>query len=237
MNKREKMIKKRKRKKKVWAGLALVLILAGAVLVYLGFQAKLEERSVQKQLRAIYSSQLEERPPVTTQAVPPTEAGGSQPPDPEADPRPSVLPDDDEEAQEPFDIRKLKPMAIVTIPRIKIEAVMVEGVTPNDLRYAVGHFPGTGLPGQPGNLSIAGHRNFITGDFFGHLDKVVPGDEILVEYEGRRFTYRVTESFAVLPHETWVLNPTSEAQITLVTCTPPRVSSHRLIVRGVLQEG
>ena len=215
---------------------ALMLIMAGASLVYLSSRSKWEENSVQKQLRAIYSSQLVSGQfPVDPDGQGEAGQGGTGAVPIET--VPAVLPDDQEETDEPFDISRLKPMAILKIPKIKIEAVMVEGVTPNDLRYAVGHFPGTGLPGQAGNLAIAGHRNFITGDFFGHLDKVGLDDQLIVEYGNHTFVYRVTEIFVVEPDETWVLNPSREAQITLVTCTPPRISSHRLIVRGVLEHG
>ena len=211
------------------AGLAVFLILAGATLVYFGFRSKWQEKSVQGQLRTIYASQVASGQPPLQRPE-----GDSGRGDEVEETIPPILPDDREEADEDFDISRLRPFAILKIPKIKIEAVMVEGVTPNDLRFALGHFPGTGLPGQKGNLAVAGHRNFITGDFFGHLDKVVPGDQVIVEYYGVIYTYTVTEIFTVEPGDTWVLNPAPEPQITLVTCTPPRVSTHRLIVRGLL---
>lgn len=222
------MVRKYKGKKSLMVALAIFLIAAGSSLIYFGFRWKWQENSVQRQLRTIYSSQ------VASQGRPPSGPDGQ--PSEEEISLPLVLPDDREEADERFDISRLRPLGILKIPRIKIEAVMVEGVTANDLRFAVGHFPGTGLPGQEGNLAIAGHRNFITGDFFGHLDKVEPGDELIVEYYGRTYTYEVTEVFVVEPRDTWVLKPGSGSQITLVTCTPPRLSTHRLIVRGTLQK-
>ena len=223
--------RKQRRKKPLILAVAIFLMVAGTALIYVGFRWKWQESSVQRQLRTIYSSQ------VASQGRPPSgpDGGVSQAPEEEMS-LPLVLPDDREEADERFDISRLRPLGILKIPRINIEAVMVEGVTANDLRFAVGHFPGTGLPGQEGNLAIAGHRNFITGDFFGHLDKVGPGDELIVEYYGRTYTYEVTEVFVVEPRDTWVLKPGSGSQITLVTCTPPRLSTHRLIVRGTLQK-
>ena len=206
-----------------------MLILAGAALFFFGFRSKWQEKSVQGQLRTIYAGQ------VASGQLPLKGPEGESGPGAETEKTvPPVLPDDREEAAEDFDISRLRPLAILKIPKIKIEAVMVEGVTPNDLRFALGHFPGTGLPGQKGNLAVAGHRNFITGDFFGHLDKVALGDELIVEYYGETYIYTVTEIFVVEPGDTWVLNPAPEPQITLVTCTPPRVSTHRLIVRGLL---
>ncbi|HPX93562.1 MAG TPA: class D sortase [Bacillota bacterium] len=215
------------------AAFAVLLILAGTVLVYLGFRSKWQENSVQKQLRAVYTDRLASGQSWISQIEeterPEKEEGPAQT-------DPVVLPGDDEEPDQVFDINRLRPMGILKIPKIKIEAVMVEGVTPNDLRYAVGHFTGTGLPGRVGNLAIAGHRNFITGDFFGHLDKVEPGDELIVEFDGQTYIYIVSEIFVVKPEDTWVLDPASYPQITLVTCTPPRISSHRLIVRGTLRD-
>jgi sortase A len=61
------------------------------------------------------------------------------------------------------------------------------------------------------------------------------GDEIRVKTTKGEFVYEVTDIFVVEPHEVWVLDPTPEATITLVTCTPIRVATHRLIVKGKLK--
>ncbi|MPN33520.1 hypothetical protein SDC9_181008 [bioreactor metagenome] len=104
------------------------------------------------------------------------------------------------------------------------------------LRYAVGHFPTTAQAGEAGNFCLAGHRSYAYGAFFNRLDQLRAGDALIVERNGETFTYSVSEILVVEPDDTWVLNPTEDAQITLVTCTPIRVGTQRLIVKGVLQQ-
>ncbi|HBD86045.1 MAG TPA: sortase, partial [Clostridiales bacterium] len=81
---------------------------------------------------------------------------------------------------------------------------------------------------------IAGHRSYTWGSFFSRLDELEAGNEILVDRSGITYTYIVEETFVVAPEDTWVLSETEDARITLITCTPVRVATHRLIVRAVL---
>ena len=126
-------------------------------------------------------------------------------------------------------------LAILTLPAIDLEVVMREGVGSYSLRYTVGHYPKSAMPGEIGNCVIMGHRNFTYGEFFNRLDDLAVGDEIVLERAGTVYTYTVTETFVVEPGDTYVLDPTQDATVTLITCTPVRVATHRLIVRGVLQ--
>lgn len=71
-------------------------------------------------------------------------------------------------------------------------------------------------------------------EFFNRLNELEIGDSIIIEKGEQIYTYTVSEVFVVKPDETWVLDQTPDAQITLVTCTPIRIGSHRLIVKGVL---
>lgn len=226
--------KEAKRKRLFIAGFAILLILAGAALIFMGFRLQWKEKQVQGHLLKVYQEQvalgispLPEGPGGTEDLLP-----GEKP-----KPRPPLdeLPSDAEDPHEVFDLSKLKPLGVLTIPRIKLEVVAVEGVRSSDLRYSVGHFPGTGLPGK-GNFALAGHRTFVSGQFFRRLDELVVGDKIQMEYGGKSYVYRVTESFVVDPSDTWVLDPSEEAVITLVTCTPPRSTAHRLIIRGLLED-
>lgn len=211
------------------AGFAVILILVGMALVYTGFRLKREEKKVQGHLLNLYKEQ------VALGIFPrPEETVGD--PDPGTSEDLVELPSDVDDPEDSFDMSKLQPLGVLTIPRIKLEVVMVEGITPGDLRFSVGHFPGTGLPGDKGNFALAGHRTFVAGQFFRRLDELVVGDRMEVDYGGKTFVYRVTESLVVKPQDTWVLDPSSEATITLVTCTPPRSTSHRLIIRGILED-
>lgn len=128
------------------------------------------------------------------------------------------------------------PIALMTIPKIDLTVTVGEGVDPATLRYAVGHFEQTALPGEAGNFSVIGHRNYTFGQYFNRLDEMAPGDEVAVEYDGQIFTYTVTDTFVVNPEDVWVLDETDASEITLITCTPIRIATHRLIVKGELTD-
>lgn len=125
----------------------------------------------------------------------------------------------------------------VAIPKIGVELMFVEGVTNQDLKFAVGHMPQTALPGEVGNCAIAGHRSYTFGEYFNRLDEVEIGDEIHVTFAGEKYTYKVYETFLVEPSEVSVLEPQGDRKVvTLITCHPVVAATHRLIVRGELVE-
>lgn len=132
-------------------------------------------------------------------------------------------------------IGNIDALGILTIPKIDLSVLIGQDVGNDILRFAVGHFKGTALPGETGNCCIAGHRNYTWGKFFNRLNEVAKGDKILIDRDGKTYTYTVTETLVVDPEDTWVLNQTQNAEITLVTCTPIRVATHRLIVKGILE--
>ena len=102
----------------------------------------------------------------------------------------------------------------------------------DEMKYGVGHVTGTAMPGEKGNCAISGHRPYP----FRYLDTLTEGDKVIVKRDGVVYTYSVYESFEVLPEETWVLDNIigEKYTLTLITCTPYMVSSHRLIVRARL---
>jgi sortase A len=108
------------------------------------------------------------------------------------------------------------PLAVLRIPRVGIEVPVLDGTDDLILNRGVGHIQGTALPGVPGNLGIAGHRD----GFFRGLKDVVEGDKIEVELPDRTDTYVVRNIKIVLPQDTSVLNPTADSSLTLVTCYP-----------------
>lgn len=130
-------------------------------------------------------------------------------------------------------VRDVVPAFIITIPRIGLRAVVVEGTTLADLRRGPGHYPGTALPGEVGNVAIAGHRTTY-GAWFRHLDRLKPGDAILLSTKGRVFRYAVEGEQVVGPAETGPVLPTDYAALTLTTCTPPGSATMRLVVRARL---
>ncbi|MCI1953068.1 MAG: class D sortase [Clostridiales bacterium] len=127
-------------------------------------------------------------------------------------------------------------IGILSIPKIDLSVGIGEGVDKETLKYSVGHFIGTAMPGKKGNLCIAGHRSYTYGEFFNRLDEIQKNDIIIVENNGNTFNYKVIETKVVTPEEVSVLDQTKDSEITLVTCTPIRTGTHRLIVKGILME-
>jgi sortase A len=123
-------------------------------------------------------------------------------------------------------------IGIIAIPKIELSVALSEGVDASTLKYAVGHFTGTPMPGNKGNFCVAGHRSYAYNEYFNRLDELGIGDKITVTTLDGEFTYEVYESKVVKPEETYVLDNTESSEITLVTCTPIRVATHRLIVKG-----
>lgn len=77
------------------------------------------------------------------------------------------------------DTGNIEALGVLTIPKIDLSVVIGQGVDDGTLRYAVGHFDGTALPGTAGNCCVAGHRNYTWGKFFNRLNEVTVGDELL----------------------------------------------------------
>lgn len=126
-------------------------------------------------------------------------------------------------------------VGILIISKINLKVVIGEGADLKTLKYAVGHFKGTALPGQKGNFCVAGHRSYVFGEYFNRLDELKIGDEIIVKTLNGEFKYKVYKTHVVLPSQVEVLNPSNDATMTLITCTPIRVATHRLIVKARLE--
>jgi len=126
-------------------------------------------------------------------------------------------------------------VALMEIPKINLSMIIVQGVSVADLKLGPGHYPGTPLPGQPGNVVISGHRTTYLHPFRS-IDTLVAGDPIyLTTPDGKKYTYLVTKQETVLPTDVAVVDDTPTNQLTLTTCTPPFSASHRLIVVAALQ--
>ncbi len=124
-------------------------------------------------------------------------------------------------------------LGAMKIPKLEVSQHILEG-TGRQLRYGTGHVAGTAGIGEKGNLALAAHRT----QAFRHLDLLSEGDEVVLKANDNIFTYIVYESFDVKPTELWVLDPVEgeEYIMTMITCTPYTISSHRLIVRARLTE-
>ena len=112
-----------------------------------------------------------------------------------------------------------QPVGVISIPRIGLQMVAVEGTDAEQLRSGPGHYPGTPLPGEQGNVAIAGHRTTYLHPFY-NLDAPVPGDVVnLLTVQGL-FVYRVTSSQAVAPTDVAVVAPPATLTLTLTICNP-----------------
>jgi sortase A len=109
-----------------------------------------------------------------------------------------------------------QPLIRLVIPRINLEAIVVEGTDRQQLIAGPGHLTDTAMPGDPGNAVITAHRD----TFFRHIFELQKGDKITVQREGRVFEYEVTGKKVVSPNDLSVVAPTPDAQLTLITCFP-----------------
>jgi len=102
------------------------------------------------------------------------------------------------------------------IPKIQMDAIVVEGASRRELSEGPGHMKQTAQPGETGNAVITAHRD----TFFRHIYELNKGDQIQVRRSGRTFTYEVTGKRIVMPEDVSVIKPTNNPQLTLITCYP-----------------
>lgn len=194
--------------------LGTVLILAGAVLLgWVGLRV-LEREAAQRQARA----ELQSRAGIAALAV-------SAPPAWSAD---AVTVSELELPDEPPGAPREGPprqsarrktgrlIGRIVAPQVGVDAMAFEGIDLPTLDLGAGHFPGTPLPGRPGNVSFAGHRNT---DFSGLRDIEV-GHSIYVETGGETYVYHVAETRIVEPTQVDVVAFRGRDELTLVTCHP-----------------
>lgn len=104
----------------------------------------------------------------------------------------------------------------IDVPRLMLKAIIVQGDSQRLLRHSVGHLPETPLPGEEGNVALAGHRDGL----FRPLRDIRPGDTINLRTPDREFQYEVEWTAVVPPTAVRVIQPTSDPVLTLVTCFP-----------------
>lgn len=104
----------------------------------------------------------------------------------------------------------------VSIPKIDLDVIVVEGTNHKALRLGPGHLKGTPAPGEAGNSVISAHRD----TFFRNIYELKNGDPIQVRRDGRTYTFEVTGKKIVMPNDLSVLKKTSDTRLTLITCYP-----------------
>ena len=171
------------------AGLAAIGVWAGSIAMttlWQGWENRVFERRVQEQAR--------QDKPVVASPVPARSAAPAPKPAPKSDGLVGRL----------------------SIPRLRVSAIVREGTDDDVLGVAIGHIPGTALPGQIGNIAVAGHRDTL----FRGLRDVRKNDLIRLETVGGSYDYRVGSTEIVKPGDVSVLKAGSSAELTLVTCYP-----------------
>lgn len=126
-------------------------------------------------------------------------------------------------------------MGYIEIPKIDLQLPIYHGVGTEALEKGAGHIEGTSLPiGGPGTHAVlSGHRGLPGRKLFTDLDLIKEGDQFYLQVLNETLAYEVDQILTVLPHESKALDIVpGEDLVTLVTCTPYGVNSHRLLIRG-----
>jgi LPXTG-site transpeptidase (sortase) family protein len=136
------------------------------------------------------------------------------------------------------------PARRVVIPTIGVDSKIIQLGTKLDRRgqiawetapFAVGQHKGLAGPGQNGNMVLSGHISSpAEGAIFHHLPDVKPGEGVIVSTDERQYLYRVLDVKTVTPDQVAVMDQTADATLTLITCVPDGIYSHRLVVTARL---
>lgn len=124
-------------------------------------------------------------------------------------------------------------MGRIRIPSIDVDLPIYHGTADAVLDKGVGHLEGTALPvgGAGTHAVLTGHRGLASAELFTRLDEVTVGQTVTIEVLGEIFAYEVIDTRVVEPDETQMLNPVvGDDLLTLVTCTPLGINSHRILV-------
>src|SRR5882724_3475690 len=144
-------------------------------------------------------------PPIARQLPADTSAAAGAPPSIPTAPAPALPEPPEGEA-----------LGRLEVPRLDVSVMVAQGVSGTTLRRAAGHIPGTSLPGQMGNVGIAGHRD----TFFRSLKDIRKNDTLTLRTLDSTYQYVVDSTQIVSPDDVHVLDPTGHPTLTLVTCYP-----------------
>jgi sortase A len=144
---------------------------------------------------------------------------------------PTYRPEPDTGVQIAVPIARGSAVGDLSIPRIRLSSVVLHGSDARTLGRGPGHLEETPLPGEPGNVAIAGHRD----SFFRRLRYIRVGDDIWLKTPRGRFHYRVSSLRVIRPDDVSVIAPTRQEVLTLITCYPFRMvgrAPDRFVVRA-----
>jgi sortase A len=135
-----------------------------------------------------------------------------------------IAPPNDSYAQEP-----IIEVGSIAIPKLGVDMAMYEGIRLTTLDYGPGHWPGSAMPGQVGNVVVGGHRTS-SHRVFRDVDQLVAGDEIVFRDGNGVHRYQVNRVEIVPPTAVWIVEPTETATATLFACHPPGSTAQRIVV-------
>jgi sortase A len=121
------------------------------------------------------------------------------------------------------------PLGRIVIPEVGLDAELEEGIRLTTLDRGPGHWPGSAMPGEIGNVVVAGHRTS-HGAEFRYLDQLAPGDKVIFTTDTGAHTYLVTGTQIVTPNDLWITNPTDTPTATLFACHPLGSTAKRIVV-------
>ena len=153
---------------------------------------------------------------------PPPTTTTTQPPEPAPDPPVAR-------------IRGVVTIGTIEIPALNLDAPLHQGIELSTIDHGPSHWPGTALPGQPGNVVVAGHRVTKTKPFR-HIDTLQIGDEVIFTVDGQRWVYRVTGHEVVDDDAIWITDQTPGPTATLFACHPPGSARYRWVTRLALDQ-
>ena len=121
----------------------------------------------------------------------------------------------------------------VEIPALGVTQTIRSGITDRQFNRGIGWWPGTAMPGEQGNMVLAGHRTVRPRPLW-DIQKLRAGDEILVTRRGTVHRYVVTRARVVRNDATWILDQTEDATLTMFTCHPRGSTRQRYVVTASL---
>ena len=193
--------------KKKFFGIALVVI--GLLVIVISAGIKINSMNTEKKIREEYEQALNDLQKGADEKM-------------------------DEDPKLGFENEDIDAIGIMVIPKINVKVLVAEGTEDEKLKYYVGHFENTALPGEKGNFAVAGHRNYIYNEMFRDVNELEAGDDIIVRTAKGEFTYKVKEQKVIEPTDVDILDPTDDSTVTLVTCTIG--GKQRLVVTGELEK-
>lgn len=144
----------------------------------------------------------------------------------------TLLPQESEPIAPPRDAHASEPvieLGRIVIPKIGVDMEMYEGIRLTTLDYGPGHWPGSAMPGQAGNVVVGGHRTS-KHKVFRDVDQLVAGDEIIFRDAAGEHVYQVSRIEIVDPSAVWIIDPTETPTATLFACHPPGSTAQRIVV-------